>query len=320
MRTIRVIFLALCLAPALAQAQAWPTRPVSFVVPYPPGGGSDVVARILAEDLGNRLSQTFLVENKPGAATMVGTAGVATAAPDGQTIGLITDSHAINPGYGRPMRYDSERDFAFVTGLIRVPLVLIVNPKNTPYESVPELIAAAKKNPGALTFASLGPGSPHQLAFEWFRALAGIDVRIVPYRGVAPALQGVVSGDINMMLVGVAVADDFIAAGQVKPIAVTSGKRLPRSPDLPTIAEAGFPSYDIVTWYGVVAPAKTPAPVVAKMHDTFQESLQSATVKTRIGTIGAEIFTGSAADFASFVKGETKKYREIIELTGSKIE
>ncbi|CAM5763505.1 Bug family tripartite tricarboxylate transporter substrate binding protein [Bosea minatitlanensis] len=303
-----------------ARAQDWPTGPVTLVVPYPAGGGVDTIARILADDLGRRLPQRFIVENKPGAATLIGTSAVKVARPDGQTLGIITDSHAINPGYGRPLPYDSEHDFAFVSGLIRVPLVLIVNTEKVPFRTLAEVIDAAKRDPGSLTFASLGGGSPHQLAFEWLRMKAGIDVRIVPYRGIAPALQDVVGGQVSMMLVGVSVADGFIASGKVRPIAVTSATRLPRLPDLPTVAEQGFPDYEVVTWYGLVAPARTPASTLARLHDEIRRTLAAPEVKARIDETGADIFPGTAADFAAFVKAETSKYRQIIEQTGSKLD
>lgn len=307
--------------PAAAQAPpAWPTRPVTLVVPYPAGGGVDTVARIVANDLTGRLPQPVVIENRPGAATIIGTNFVANAQPDGQTIGVVTDSHAINPGYGRPLPYDTARDFAAISGLIRVPLVLIVNARKLAAKSLPGLVAAAKRDPGGLTFASLGPGSPHQLAFEWLRALAGIDVRIVPYRGVAPALQDVVGGQVDMMLVGVAVADGYVADGRVRPIAVTSAIRLPRSPEVPTVAEQGFPDYEIVTWYGMVAPGRTPRPVLDRIRQEVRRSLDAPEVRTRITDTGADIYQGSADDFSAFMDAETKKYRRVIALTGSKLE
>lgn len=309
-------------APVASQeaAKAWPTRPVTVIVPYPAGGGVDTVARILTNDLSHRLTQQFLVENKPGAATIIGTQVIAAAQPDGHSFGIVTDSHAINPGYGRSMPYDSAKDFAVVTGLIRVPLVLIVNAGKLKVRSLSELIAEAKRNPGGLTFASLGPGSPHQLAFEWLRTLAGINVRIVPYRGIAPALQDVVGGQVDMMLVGVAVADGFIAEGKVRPIAVTSKTRLSRSPDVPTVAEQGLPDYEIVTWYGAVAPAKVPAPILARLRQEVRRSLDSPDVRRRIEETGAEVYQGSAEDFAAFMAEEAKKYARVIQLTGSKID
>jgi tripartite-type tricarboxylate transporter receptor subunit TctC len=206
---------------ALAAAQPWPSQPVRWIVPYPAGGGTDLMARTLGVYLEKSLGQPIVVENKPGASTVTGTAALVQAQPDGHTVGMVFDSLAINAAFGMSLPYNTEKDLIPVIHLANVPLVLIVNAEQVPMKTLPEIVAYAKANPGWFTFGSLGPGSPHEIGFLWLKALSKMDALVVPYRGVNPALQDVIAGQIKGMFLGVAVADEFIKTGKLRAIAVT---------------------------------------------------------------------------------------------------
>jgi tripartite-type tricarboxylate transporter receptor subunit TctC len=322
-RLIQSLLLAwlAALAPvAAAHAQSWPSKPIRWIVPYPPGGGTDLVSRALSAKLSEYLGQPIVIDNRSGGNTIIGTHALAQAQPDGYTIALITDAHAINVAAGKTLPYDSERDFVPIVQLLRVPLVLIANSEEVPERTLPDVVAHAKKAPNWLTFGSLGPGSPHEIAMAWFKSMAKIEMLIVPYRGIGPALQDTVAGHVKTMLLGVSVADEMIKAGKVHPLAVTSGARLASAPDVPTIAEQGYPDYEFVTWYGMVAPRGTPPEIVARLNAELNRGLQDPEVQAKIGSAGGEITGGSPHQLADVMHRDVAKYRRIFAETGLKIE
>ncbi|MGD9922601.1 MAG: Bug family tripartite tricarboxylate transporter substrate binding protein [Pseudorhodoplanes sp.] len=309
---------ALLLAWHSASAQSWPTQPIRWIVPYPAGGGTDLLARALAPQLEKSLGQPIVVENKPGASTVTGTAALTQAEPDGHTVGMVFDSLAINAAFDMKLPYDSEKDITPVIELARVPLVLIVNSQLVPMKSLPELIAHSKANPGWFTFGSLGPGSPHEVGFAWLKTLTKMDALIVPYRGVGPALQDLVAGQIKGMYLGVAVAEEFIKAGKLHPIAVSSPERLKSAPQIPTVAEQGYPGYDFVTFYGLAAPRGTPAPIVQRLNQAVNDALKSPEIRARIAPTGAELVGGTPEAFGIMLKNNLGKMKQIVSSAGLK--
>jgi len=252
---------------AVAQ-QAYPTRPIRLIVPYPPGGNTDVVARMVATQMSLRLGQPIVIDNKPGASTLIGTEMLAKAVPDGYTLGLITDSHAINPMFFTKLPYDSEKDFTLVSQLVAVPLVLVVNPSLN-VKTVPELIALAKSRPGKLNYASIGDGSAHHLLMEWFNAMAGTRMAHIPYKGVAPALNDLLAGQVDLMFTGTATLAQYTRSGKLVALGVASPKREPSFPDVPTIAEQNLPRYELTTLgFAIAAPAGTPRDIVVRRSAT----------------------------------------------------
>ncbi len=317
MRLLRII-LAICALAVVTptHAESWPNRAIHWIVPYPPGGGTDVVARVLAAHLERSLGQPVIVENKPGGSTVVGTAALASAAPDGYTLGMVFDSLAINAVLGVKTSYNPEKDFMPVIKLADVPLVFIVNSKLVPMKTLPELVTYTKAHPGWFTFGSLGPGSPHEIGFLWLKSISKMDALVVPYKGIGPALQDVVAAQVKGMFVGVAVADGYIKQGTLHALAVTSPKRLPSSPDVPTIAEQGYPQYDYTTFYGLAAPKGTPSEIVERMNSEINRALKDPEVRKRLEPIGAILVGGTSKDFSSFLAANFDKFKNIMSLAG----
>ncbi|ARP98877.1 Bug family tripartite tricarboxylate transporter substrate binding protein [Pseudorhodoplanes sinuspersici] len=314
-RSAALAILLVLSSTALAVAQSWPSQPIRWIVPYPAGGGTDLMARTLGVYLEKSLGQPIVVENKPGASTVTGTAALAQAQPDGYTVGMVFDSLAINAASGMALPYKAETDLVPVIHLANVPLVLIVNAEQVPMKTLPELVAYAKAHPGWFTFGSLGPGSPHEIGFLWLKAISKMDALVVPYRGVNPALQDVIAGQIKGMFLGVAVADEFIKSGKLRAIAVTSTTRLKSAPDIPTIAEQGYPEYDFTTFYGLAAPKGTPPAIVSKLNQEVNKALQLPDVRSKIDPTGAEITGGTQKQFADFLENNLSKFRKIVSLT-----
>ena len=314
----RLAGLALAMVVAPAFAQDWPAKPIHFIVPYPAGGPVDAVARLLGQKVGESLHQPVIVENKPGAGGNIGADFVAKAPADGYTIlmGAVA-THAINPALYPSIPYDAARDFAPITQVAATPNVLVVNPA-VPAKSVKELVEYARKNPGKLNFGSGSTGSAGHLAGELMKSMAGIDMTHVPYKGAAPAMQDLVAGRLDLMFDNLASAQGQIKAGTVRALAVTTAKRSPLAPDLPTIGESGLPGFDISTWFGVFAPAKTPAPVVQKLHDAFAAALALPDVRERMLTLGAEPVASTPKEFAAYIDAEAKKYARLVKASGAK--
>jgi tripartite-type tricarboxylate transporter receptor subunit TctC len=303
---------------AVNAAASWPSQPIRWIVPFPPGGGTDFVARLIGNHLDKLLGQPIIVENKPGGATVTGTAALVQAAPDGHTVGMVFDSLAINAALGLATPYDPERDIEPVIELANVPLVLLVNTNLVSMQSLPELISYTKANPGWLTFGTLGPGSPHEVGLAWLKKQTGMDALVVPYRGVNPALQDLVAGQIKAMFLGVAVADEFIRAGTLRPLGVSTAKRLKAAPNLPTIAEQGYPAFDYDSFYGLGAPRGTPPPILSDLNRSINEVLDRPDVRLKIEQTGAEVVGGTQQQFAEKLKNNFVKMKKIVLETALK--
>jgi tripartite-type tricarboxylate transporter receptor subunit TctC len=317
---LRKILLALCLAScaSAASAASWPSRPIHWIVPYPPGGGTDLVARVVAAQLEKSLDQPIVVDNRPGGSTVTGTAALASADPDGYTIGMVFDSLAINVALGVQTSYDPQKDFAPIIKLADVPLVFTVNSEQVPMKTLPELVAYSKSHPKWFTFGSLGPGSPHEIGFLWFKAMSQMDALVVPYKGISPALQDMVAGQIKGMFVGVSVADGYIKQGTLHTLGVTSPRRLVSAPDVPTIAEQGYPDYDFVTFYGLAAPKGTPPEIIDRLNTEINRIFKIPEVKAQLESTGATLGGGTQQDFGALLAANFAKFNKIMALTGEK--
>ncbi|HWH41018.1 MAG TPA: tripartite tricarboxylate transporter substrate binding protein [Usitatibacter sp.] len=315
-------FLALALLAfaSLARADDYPSKPIRFVVPYPAGGPLDTVARLLGQKVSESMKQPIIVDNRPGAGGNIGADFVAKAAPDGYTIlmGAVA-THAINPTLYSHIPYDPMADFMPVTQVASTPNVLVVNP-SLPAKNVREFIAYAKANPGKLNFGSGSTGSAGHLAGELFKTMAGVDMTHVPYKGAGPAMQDLVAGQIQLMFDNLASSLGQIRAGKVRALAVTTAKRTSLAPDLPTIAESGLPGFDINTWFGVFVPAKTPQPIVDRLHAEFTRALAMPDVRQKMVDLGAEPVGSTPAEFAALIRSEKDKYARVIKASGAKVD
>ena len=298
-------------------AGGYPNKPIRMVVPYPPGGPTDLTARVVAAEMNQILGQPVVVDNKPGASGMIGAESVARADPDGYTFLANASLHVINPAIYPDMRFDAVKDFVPITQLARVPLVLVV-PTNSPIKSVKDLVEFAKQNPGKLNFASAGNASAQQLAGESFKIFADINMQHVPYKGSAPALADLVGGQVQLMFDSMPSAMPFIKSGKLRPIAVTTPTRAKALPELPTIAESGYPGFDISTWYGFWAPKGTPAPIVAKLSEAAAKVLRQEAVVSKYESMGAEPIGSTPAEFAKFNETEAAKWLDIVKKSGAK--
>ncbi|OZI77421.1 Bug family tripartite tricarboxylate transporter substrate binding protein [Bordetella genomosp. 12] len=310
------------LAPAAAQTD-FPSKPLRFIVPYPPGGPLDTMARLLAEKVRDSLGQPVIVENKAGAGGNIGADLVAKAAPDGYTLVMgAVATHAINPFLFANLPYDPIKDFAPITIVASVPNVLVMNvefaQKNN-IKDVADLVAYAKKNPGRLNYGSGGNGSAGHLSGELLKARAGISAEHIPYQGAAPAQLALLSGQSDFMFDNLAASAPLIKDGKVKALAVTTAKRSSLLPDVPTVEESGVKGFDLGTWFGVFAPGGTPAPVVAKLNKAYSDALNRPEVRERLLTMGSEQGPMSAEAFAAFVKAEKDKYQEIVKISGASL-
>ncbi|WP_233836881.1 tripartite tricarboxylate transporter substrate binding protein [Paraburkholderia sp. ZP32-5] len=297
---------------APAQAQDYPARPIHLIVPFTPGGGTDLVARAVAAKAGQLLGGSIIVDNRAGAGGTIGTEFVARADPDGYTLGLVSGSHAINPSIYPHLPYDTVRDFAPVTQLVAAPGILVTT-KSLPVQNVGELIKLAKSEPGKLFFASAGIGTPPHLAGELFKNMAGIDVGHVPYKGNAPVLTDLISGRVAFSFPTLPSAMPYVRNGTLRALGVTSAKRSPSAPDIPTIAEAGLPGYEATSWYGVVAPAKTPPAIVAKINDAFVRALQDPSVKKVLANLGLDSVGSTPSEFTARINTDMAKWATLIK-------
>jgi tripartite-type tricarboxylate transporter receptor subunit TctC len=307
-----------CIPTLDTQAQPYPSKPIRFVVPYPAGGPLDSVARLLGQKVSESTHQPVIVDNKPGAGGNIGADAVAKAPPDGYTIlmGAVA-THAINPTLYASIPYDPIKDFIPVTQIASTPNVLVVNPA-VPAGNVREFIAYAKANPGKLNFGSGSTGSAGHLAGELFKAMAGIDMTHVPYKGAAPAMNDLIGGQIQLMFDNLASSLAQVRAGKVRALAVTTAKRSALAPELPTIAESGLPGFDINTWFGIFVPARTPHEIVERLHAEFTKALAAPDIRERMLNLGAEPVGGSSAEFAAYIRAESGKYARIIKASGAR--
>ena len=323
--TLLAIGLSLAIGASLiaatdAAAQAYPSRPVRLVVPFPPGGPLDIVGRLIAQKLGDAWGQSVVVDNRPGAGGNIGAELVAKAAPDGYTILMgALSTHAVNPGLYAKMPYDAVKDFAPITLVAITPNVLVVN-ASLPVNSAKEFVAYAKANSGKLAFGSGSNGSAGHLAGELFKVETATDIIHVPYKGGAPATQALLAGDTQFMFDNLANAMPQVKAGKLKALAVTTAERSKLAPDLPTMAEAGLPGFDISTWFGLLASAGTPQEVIAKWNAEVTKILNSPDMRERLTAQGAEPAPMTPDQFAAFIRSEIPKYARIVKASGAKVD
>ena len=306
-----VLGFAFALVAGVAHAQGdWPNHPIRMIVPYPPGGGTDVVARIVNEKLSQELGQPIVIDNRGGAGGSVGTEIASKAPPDGYTILLTLSSHTINPKLFPKLGYDVERDFIPISLAASIPQILVANP-SVPATNMQELLAWMKANAGKVNYASVGVGSPAHIAGELLKLKSGVQMTHVPYKGGGPAMTDVIAGQVQLAIVSMPAALQFVKAGRVKALAVASAKRSASAPDVPTIAEGGL---DVVveSWYGVLVPAKTPAPIVAKLNAAMVRVLAMPDVKEKLFAQGAEAVSNSPAEFEAIIKDELGKWEYVI--------
>jgi len=307
--------------PASAFAQAgYPTKPVTIVVPFAAGGTTDILARIIGQALTTELGQSVIVDNRAGAGGNIGGAIAAKAPADGYTLFMGTvGTHAINASLYKKMPFDPVKDFAPLTRVANVPNLLVANPAQ-PYKTVKELIAYAKANPGKVNFGSSGNGSSIHLSGELFKSLAKVDMVHVPYKGSAPAVTDLLGNQIGIMFDNMPSAIQHVRSGKLVPIAVTTAKRSPELPNVPTIAEAGVPGYEATSWFGMFAPAGTPAPVLAKLNTALVKVLNQAEVKKKINEQGAETYSETPEQFAAFIKTESVKWGKVVQESGASLD
>jgi tripartite-type tricarboxylate transporter receptor subunit TctC len=303
--------LLISLAASLAAAQSdYPSHPVRIIVPSPPSGGTDIVARVLAQHFTQAFRQQFFVENKPGAGNVIGIEAAARSAPDGYTLLVSASTLALNSVLYKHVPYDPLRDFAPITLAATAPNILVVNPK-LPIRSVAELIAAAKAEPGKLTYGTPGIGTSPHLCMELFKSMAGIDLQHIPYKGTAAAVTDIIGGQIDAAFATALTAKPLIDAGRLRALAVSGPRRVAALPDVPPVAEAGVPGYEAMQWYGLVAPAGTPAPILERVHAEAMVALRSPEMKARLAADGAEPLGTTSAEFGAFIRKELEKWSRV---------
>ncbi|MDO8981674.1 MAG: tripartite tricarboxylate transporter substrate binding protein [Afipia sp.] len=301
-----------------AAAQDYPTRPVRWVVGYPPGGATDILARLVGQRLSERLGQQFVIENKPGAGNNVGTESVVNAEPDGYTVLLVNPANGINASLYAKLSFNFIRDIAPVAGLARVPNVMVV-PNDFPAKTVTEFIAYAKANPGKVNMASSGNGTSIHLSGELFKAMTGVEMLHVPYRGSAPAITDLLSGRVQVMFDNMPSAISHIRAGTLRALAVTTASRSAELPDVPTVGDS-VKGYEASAWFGMGAPAKTPKPIIDKLNKEINAILAEPEMKKKIADMGGITLTGSPEDFGKIIASETDKWEKVVKFAGARVE
>ena len=315
---MRAFLLCLLIVPLIAAGQ-YPSKPVRLIVTYPPGGGADTIARLLAPRVGEALGQPMIVENRPGASGTIGAGEVARAAPDGMTLMLDASSYAVNPALYPKLPYDPRRAFAPISLLVLFPNMLVVNPAFAA-RSVQELVATAKAQPGKIAYASSGNGSAQHLAAELFRQGAGLDMVHVPYKGGGPALQDVIGGQVPVFFANMASGLPHVKSGRLRALAVTGTKRSSAAPELPTVAESGIPGYEVYEWNAVFAPAGAPAAIVQRLHTEFAKALAAPDVRERIAGLGGEIAATPPADTERWLATQLDKWAQVVRTSNIKID
>src|SRR5688500_18427336 len=302
----------------LVQGQeAWPTRPIRFILPFPPGGGTDILGRLLAERLSANLGQPVVTENRGGAGGNVGAEAAARSAPDGYTIVLVAPSLAISPTLYSRLNYDPVKDFAPVSLVATVPNVMITQP-SVPAQTLQEFIAYARARPGALNFGSGGAGTSNHLAGELFNLVTGAKLVHIPYKGVNLAMQDVLSGNVHLVFIGTPAAAPHIKAGKLRALALVAPQRSAALPDVPTVAEAGLREFEVTTWYGVLAPAGTPRPIINRVNAELGKIMHSPELKEKLAATGTDPLTSTPEEFAAYIKSEIAKWGDVIRKAGVK--
>ncbi|MEA3192337.1 MAG: hypothetical protein QOD26_670 [Betaproteobacteria bacterium] len=314
MRRIAVL-LALVSTTLLAQ-EAYPSKPVRFILPFPPGGPTDILGRLISDRLSAQLGQPVVTENRGGAGGNVGAEAAAKSAPDGYTIVLVAPSLAISPTLYTKLNYDPVKDLAPISLVATVPNVVVTQAAHP--ATLRDFIAAAKAKPEAMNFGSGGSGTSNHLAGELFNILAGTKLTHVPYKGVNLAMQDVIAGRIDLVVIGVPAAAPHVKSGKLRALAVIAPQRLPALPEVPTVAEAGLPNFEVTTWYGILAPAGTPRPIVARLNTELVKAMHSPEMKERLAGIGTDPVTSTPEEFATYIQAEIAKWGDVIRKAGLK--
>jgi len=322
MRRMRIIALSLLIAvlgvSTCAAAEDYPSRPIKWIVPYPAGGTTDILARLIGQWLSEHLGAQVIIENRPGAGNNIGTEAAINAAPDGYTVLLVNPANGINTSLYRKLTFDFIRDVAPVAGLTRVPNVMEVNPA-VPAKTVPEFIAYAKANPGKINLASSGNGTSVHLSGEMFKMMTGVDLLHVPYRGAAPALTDLISGQVQIMFDNMPSSIEHIRAGKLRALAVTTAKRSPALPDVPTVAET-VPGYEASAWFGMGAPKGTPPEIINKLNKAINAALADPNIQARLADLGGNVMSTTAAEFGQVIVDETDKWAKVVKAAGVSVE
>ena len=300
----------------LAWEQTYPTRPVHLIVGFPAGGPQDIVMRLIGQWLSERLGQSFVIENRPGPSGNVGAEAVVRAAPDGYTLLSVSSPNAINATLYKNLNFNFIRDISPVASIMRVPLVMEVNP-SVPVKTVPEFIAYAKANPGKINYASAGIGTPQHVSAEMFKMMTGVEMVHVPYRGAAPALTDLIGGQVQVMIDTTPASMAHIRSGRLRPLAVTTATRADVLPDLPTVGDF-VPGYEATSWFGIGAPKNTPAEIIEKLNKEINAAIADPKIKARLVDLGGTVLPGSPADFGKLIADETEKWAKVIKFSGAK--
>jgi tripartite-type tricarboxylate transporter receptor subunit TctC len=303
----------------IAQAQSWPTKPIKFIVPYPPGGGTDVIARIMQEPLSQALGQQIIIDNRGGAGGSIGTDIAAKSAPDGYTVLFTLSSHTINPAIYPKLAFDTEKDFLPVSLVASLPQILVANP-DFPAKSVKEVVQMAKAKPDAVSYASVGNGSPGHLAGAMMAGSAGINMMHIPYRGGGPAITDVIAGQVPLLWVSIPAAANYVKTGKVKALAVSTVKRSPVFPDVPTMAELGFKDFEVDSWYAMFVPAGTSQTIIDTLNKAALKVLADPAVKEKLLGQGAEAVGSTPAQLGAVVKAELAKWKKVTKEASIKAE
>ncbi len=319
----RILRVAIALGFALAldaAAQGYPAKPIRLIVPFPPGGSADILARAIGQKAGEGLGQTLVVENRPGAGTAIGAEALARSAPDGYAVMIGTvSSHAINPALNPKLPFDPVKDFTAVSLVATIPFAMIVHP-SVQAKNVQEFVALARAKPGSLNYSSAGNGTSNHLAGELFKSMAGIDIVHIPYKGSAPALNDLVAGQVALMFDLVLTAAPHVKSGAARGLAVTGAQRSSVLPELPTVAESGLPGYEVSAWFGIFAPAGVPEPVVQRLNAEFVKALRDSDLRQRLASQGAEPLTSTPAEFAAYLRSEIDKWGKVVKAAGMKVD
>ncbi|HPU54307.1 MAG TPA: tripartite tricarboxylate transporter substrate binding protein [Burkholderiaceae bacterium] len=304
--------------PGLARAQAFPSKPIRFIMPYPPGGSSEILARPIAQELTKNIGQSVFVDFKPGAGSTIGADTVAKSAPDGHTVVMMLSAHAINATLMPKLPYDTVKDFAPITLAATLPLVVVV-PAQSPFRTIGDLIAFAKANPGKLNFASAGPGNTSHLSVEYFKSVVGLDMTHVPYKGSGPAIIGLLGREVDFMFDSLSSSLPQIQGGKFRAIAMSTLKRSRILPDVPTISESGVRGFDVSVWYAILAAAGTPAPIVQRLNAEFIKAMRAPEARDKIEAAGYEIVGSTPEQLDAFIKAEIVRWGKVVKDSGATI-
>jgi len=303
----------------LAHAQSWPTKQIKFIVPYPPGGGTDVIARIVQEPLSKELGQQVIIDNRGGAGGSIGSALAAQSPSDGYTVLFTLSSHTINPAIYTKLPFDTEKDFSSVVTVASLPQILVANP-NFPAKTVKEIIEMAKAKPGSISYASVGNGSPGHLAGAMMASDAGVEMTHIPYRGGGPAVTDVIAGQVPLLWVSIPAAAQFVKAGKLRALAVSTVKRSAVFPDVPTMVESGFKGFEVDSWYAMFVPAKTPQAIIDRINKAAVNVLAQSDVKEKLLGQGAEAVGDTPAQLSGVVKKEIAKWKQVVKSANIKVD